>query len=197
MIERSVSKFIELLVLVTAPTNLGGITANGTVSPPTNTQDINTSNNQSIISIDVLDVIIDFSITHTQINPLEGTAINAWGDSVTYQFTITNNSDIDFPVSTMIGNLNLSSPSINGQPFAEFISLACINSTNGTLCPDLTDVSGSSSVIQSANSLFTFNNAINITSGGSITFEMISDIQIYLVLQIQCLLLLTAILRFY
>jgi len=164
---------VELLVLVTAPTNLGGITANGTVSPPTNTQDINTSNNQAIISIDVLDVIIDFSITHTQINPLEGTAINAWGDSVTYQFTITNNSDIDFPVSTIIGNLNLSSPSINGQPFAEFISLACINSTNGTLCPDLTDVAGSSSVIQSANSLFTFNNAINITSGGSITFEMI------------------------
>jgi len=68
---------VQLLVLVTAPTNLGGITANGTISPPTDTQDINTSNNQAIISIDVLDVIIDFSVTHTQINPTEGTAISA------------------------------------------------------------------------------------------------------------------------
>ena len=80
---------VELLVLVTAPTNLGGIAANGTVSPPENTTDTNTSNNQSIISIDVLDIIIDFTVIQTQIQPVEGTAINAWGDNVTYQFTIT------------------------------------------------------------------------------------------------------------
>ena len=164
---------VELLVLVTAPTSLGGITANGTVSPPANTQDTNTSNNQAIISIDVLDVVIDFSVTHTQINPVEGTAIAAWGDSVTYQFTVTNNSAIDFPVSNIRGNLNLSSPFDNGQPFTEFISLNCISTTNGTQCPDLMGFTGNSAVVQTSSTLFNYDSGTEITSGGSITFEMV------------------------
>lgn len=164
---------VELLVLVTAPTDLGGITANGTVSPPSTTTDINTSNNQAIISIDVLDIVIDFSVTHTQINPVESTAITAWGDEVTYQFTITNNSAIDFPVSSITGNLILSSPLANGQPFAEFISLECIATTNGTSCPDLTGFTGVSSAIQSTSPLFIFENGVEITASGSITFEMV------------------------
>ena len=164
---------VELLVLVTAPTSLGGITANGTVNPPATTQDTNTSNNQAIISIDVLDVIIDFSITQSQINPLEGTAISAWGDLVTYQFTITNNSAIDFPVSSIEGELSLSSPNANGQPFAEFISIECINTTNGTVCPDLTDFNGSSDTITSTSSMFISDDDNVITSGGSITFQLV------------------------
>lgn len=164
---------VELLVLATAPTSLGGITANGTVNLPTDTQDTNTSNNQAIISIDVLDVTIDFSITHTQINPLEGTAISAWGDLVTYQFTITNNSAIDFPVSSIEGNLNLGSPNANGQPFAEFISLECLGATNGTLCPDLSDINGNSDTVTSISSMFIIDDDHEMTSGGSITFQLV------------------------
>ncbi|MFP4844485.1 gliding motility-associated C-terminal domain-containing protein [Winogradskyella sp. PE311] len=164
---------IELLVIVTAPTNLGGIAANGTVSPPTSTTDTNTSNNQSIISIDVLDIVIDFSVTHTQIQPTAGTPINAWGDEVTYQFTITNNSTIDFPVDIISGNLNLASPFDNGQPFVEFISLECLGATNGTQCPDTTDVTSTSIAVQTTETIFDFNTETEVTSDGSITFEVV------------------------
>ena len=169
---------VELLVLVTAPTNLGGIATNGTVSPPINTTDTNTSNNQSIISIDVLDIVIDFSVTHTQIQPTQGTPIIAWGDTVTYQFTITNNSAIDFPLSAIEGNLLLASPSENGHPFAEFVSLECIVTTNGTLCPNLINITGFSTNVSSitptsAPSIFILNESFIVTAGGSITFEMV------------------------
>lgn len=175
---------VELLVLVTAPTNLGGIAVNGTVSPPVGTTDVNTSNNQSIISIDVLDIIIDFSVTHTQIQPTSGTPISAWGDEVTYQFTITNNSAIAFPVDAITGKLILTSLFDNGQPFAEFVSLECIGSTNGTLCPDLVNLNGFSSSIISPNitvapSLFTFGNSFEFTSGGSVTFEVVYRYSIF------------------
>ena len=169
---------VELLVLVTAPTNLGGIAANGTVSPPDTTTDTNTSNNQSIISIDVVDIIIDFTVTHTQIQPAEGTGINAWGDSVTYQFTITNNSAIDFPIATVEGKLALESPSENGQPFAELISIECIDATNGTLCTDLINLTTNSTNVSSvnidlANTIFIYSEYPEITSGGNITFEVV------------------------
>ncbi len=168
---------VELLVLVSAPTNLGGIAVNGSISPPNGTTDTNTSNNQSIISIDVLDIVIDFVVTHTQIQPAPGTPINAWGDEVTYQFTITNNSEIDFPVEAIDGRLILTSPIGNGQPFVEFVSLECLGATNGTLCPDVSTVNGHTETIYttavtSAPSLFEFNN-FEITSGGSVTFEMV------------------------
>ncbi|SDG80157.1 DUF7933 domain-containing protein [Winogradskyella thalassocola] len=169
---------VELIVLVTAPTNLGGIAANGTINPPDNIEDTNTSNNQSIISIDVLDIDIDFTVIHEQISPPEGTAINAWGDTVTYQFTITNNSVIDFPITQIEGNLILASSNFTGQPFAEFVSLECIGTNNGTVCPDLTDVLGNSTTVGSSNvsiptTLFVNSEELEITSGGSITFEMV------------------------
>ncbi|MEO1030434.1 MAG: gliding motility-associated C-terminal domain-containing protein [Bacteroidota bacterium] len=169
---------VELLVLVTAPTNLGGIAANGTVNPPPGTTDTNTGNNQSIISIDVLDVVIDFVVSHTQIQPTPGTAINDWGDEVTYQFTITNNSAIDFPIDSIDGKLLLSSTFDNGQPIAEFVSLDCIGATNGTLCPDLSNLNSMSSVIDASNitdapSIFTLLQNFEVTSSGSITFELV------------------------
>ena len=169
---------VELLVLVSAPTNLGGIAVNGTISPPDDITDTNKNNNQSIISIDVLDIIIDFDVAHTQIQPTPGTPIDAWGDEVTYQFTITNNSEINFPVETIRGRLILTSLIGNGQPFAEFVSLECIGSTNGTICPDLTGLNSASATINTSNvvtspSIFVFNNGFEITSGGSVTFEMV------------------------
>lgn len=171
---------VELLVLVTAPTNLGGIAANGTVSPPDATTDTNTSNNQSIISIDVVDIIIDFTVTHTQIQPAEGTGINAWGDSVTYQFTITNNSVIDFPVAAIEGELYLESPTEYGQPFVEFRSIECIGATNGNICTDLSNVTGfaaniSSSNATNANAIFILEDYPEITAGGSVSFEVIYE----------------------
>jgi gliding motility-associated-like protein/uncharacterized repeat protein (TIGR01451 family) len=165
---------VELLVIVTAPTNLGGIAANGTVSAPTGTTDTNTSNNQSIISIDVLDIVINFSVTHTQIQPTLGTAINAWGDEVTYQFTITNNSVIDFPLNSIEGNLNLASPIENGQPFIEFISLECLGATNGMQCIDTTGTTSTPLTVElTSNPIFNFNTAIEVTSNGSLTFEVV------------------------
>ena len=169
---------VELLVAVTAPTNLGGIAANGTISPPNGTTDTNTSNNQSIISIDVLDIVIDFTVSHLQIQPAEGTAIDAWGDEVTYQFTITNNSAIDFLVDAIEGKLLLESLPENGLPFSEFVSLDCIGSTNGTLCPDLTNLNTFSNTVSAtslitAPSNFIFNEAVEFTSGGSLTFELV------------------------
>lgn len=169
---------VELLVLVSAPTNLGGIAVNGTISPPNDITDTNTNNNQTIISIDVLDIIIDFEVAHTQIQPTPGTPIDAWGDEVTYQFTITNNSEINFPVETIRGRLILTSLIGNGQPFAEFVSLECIGSTNGTICSDLTGLNSASATINTSNvvtspSIFVFNNSFEITSGGSVTFEMV------------------------
>lgn len=164
---------VELLVLVTAPTILGGIATNGSVYPPDNISDTNTSNNQSIISIDVLDLEIDFTVTHTQIEPVEGTAISAWGDTVSYQFTITNNSSINYPITAIEGLLELASPYDNGQPFVQFVSLDCIATTNGTLCPDLSNASGGSTTITSTQSVFNFIQVMEITAGGSITFEMV------------------------
>lgn len=164
---------VELLVAVTAPTNLGGIAANGTVSAPNGTTDTNTSNNQSIISIDVLDIIIDFTISHVQIQPAEGTAIDAWGDEVTYQFTITNNSAIDFPIDTFEGNISLNTPVENGLPFVEFVSLECLGGTNGTQCPDLTGLTSVPGNVTTISEIFEFENSFEVTSGGSITFELI------------------------
>ena len=169
---------VELLVLVTAPTNLGGIAANGTINPPSGTTDTNTSNNQSIISIDVLDIIIDFTVSHIQINPTSGTPITAWGDEVTYQFTIANNSAIDFPVEAIQGKLLLESMPDYGLPFSEFVSLECIGSTNGIQCPDLTNLNTFSNIVSAtslatAPSNFIFSEAIEFTSGGSMTFELV------------------------
>ncbi len=169
---------VELLVMVTAPSNLGGIAADGTVSPPDGTTDTNTSNDQSIISIDVLDVLIDFTVTHQQIQPSPGSAISAWGDQVTYQFTITNNSAIDYPLASFQGDLFLNSVTANGQPLAQFVSIECIGSTNGTECLDLSDASGNSEVISSnsitfPHQMFFIGDNLVITSNGSVTFEMV------------------------
>jgi len=164
---------VELLVAVTAPTNLGGIAANGTISPPNGTTDTNTSNNQSIISIDVLDIVIDFTVSHVQIQPAEGTAIDAWGDEVTYQFTITNNSAIDFPIDTFEGNISLNTPVENGLPFVEFVSLECLGGTNGTQCPVIINLTSTPENVTTISEIFEFENSFEVTSGGSITFELV------------------------
>lgn len=94
---------VEIRINVNAPTDIGGIAFDALVSPPSGTTDTNTSNNQSIISIDVIDIPIDFSVVYSQISPAEGTGISAWNDTVTYEFTITNNSSVSYPLYGITG----------------------------------------------------------------------------------------------
>jgi hypothetical protein len=51
---------VEIKIEVAAPSVVGGIAIDAIISPPSGTTDTNTSNNQSLISIDVIDVDINF-----------------------------------------------------------------------------------------------------------------------------------------
>lgn len=165
---------VDILIPVTAPLTIGGIAINAIITAPEGTTDTNASNNQSLISIDVIDVPIDFTVTHSQITPAEGTSINAWNDSVTYQFTITNNSAIDYPLSEFNGELSLISDLDFGRPNVQLESINCIGSTNGTDCPDVSVVpTGDIILISGTQTLFTFGTSHIFTSGGSASFEIV------------------------
>ncbi len=61
---------------------------------------------------------------------------------------------------------------------SEFISLECIGSTNGTQCPDLTNLNTFSNLVSTTSLAaappnFTFNESTEFTAGGSVTFEMV------------------------
>lgn len=163
---------VEIKILVNAPTEIGGIAINALVSPPDGTTDTNTSNNQSIISINVVDVPIDFTVTHSQITPSPGTPINAWGDFVTYEFTITNNSSIAFPLSSFTGFLELNTPYAYGRPVVVLSSIECLGGTNGTECPDISNTSGNPIEINSIDDVFSFGTHV-YTSGGSLSFRIV------------------------
>jgi hypothetical protein len=96
---------VQVKVIVKAPLEIGGVATDVNVFSPSDVQDTDLTNNQSIISIDITDVDIDFTVTYSQVTPPEGTGINAWGDAVTYQFTITNNSIIDYPLNGFTGEV--------------------------------------------------------------------------------------------
>ncbi|WP_431132910.1 gliding motility-associated C-terminal domain-containing protein [Psychroserpens mesophilus] len=163
---------IEVKVSVIAPTFVGGIATNVTIFPPDNTTDIDNTNNQSIISLDVTDLDIDFTVTLNQINPNENTPINAWGDNVTYQFTISNNSSIAFPLDAFKMNM-ISDPVENGEPHIQIQSLDCIATTNGVNCPE--DIPFSSSIVSLENTsdIFEFQDDIIFPVNGTITFEIV------------------------
>lgn len=167
---------VELKIEVTAPSQVGGIAINAIILPPSGTTDINNSNNQSLISIDVIDVDIDFLITHTQVSPAEGTPIPAWNSMVTYQFTITNNSAIDFPLTEINGGLTLLSDFDHGRPNVRLESIECIATTNGTECPDVSGLApGTPNLISTTTTMFTISSENVFTSGGSVTFEIVYE----------------------
>jgi len=167
---------VELKIEVTAPSIVGGIAIDAVISAPSGTTDTNTSNNQSLISIDVIDVDIDFSVTHSQITPPEGSPISSWNTSVTYQFTITNNSAIDFPINSFEGDLSLVSNFDNGRPNVRMESITCIGTTAGTACPDVSGVAtGMTSLISGTTEMFSFTTPHVFTAGGSATFEIIYE----------------------
>lgn len=163
---------VQVKVVVKAPQILGGVATNVSVSPPQNTQDVNTSNNQSIISIDVIDVTIDFSIVHSQISPVPGSPITAWNDIVTYEFTITNNSSITYPLSSFIGNLELQTTADYGKPVVQLNSIQCLGGTNGISCPDVSEITGASIVVTNTQSIFSFDAPVEFPSNASLTFRI-------------------------
>jgi hypothetical protein len=164
---------VEIKIEVTAPSSVGGIAINAIISPPNGTTDINTSNNQSLISIDVIDVDINFSITHEQISPAPETPLPSWNSPATYQFTITNNSEIDFPLEAIEARLTLLTPLDYGRPNVQLISLECIETTNGTECPNVDGVSGNPLLISATTDLLNYLTPHVYTAGGSITFEIV------------------------
>ncbi|WP_197276707.1 gliding motility-associated C-terminal domain-containing protein [Mangrovimonas sp. ST2L15] len=162
---------VEIKIMVTAPPTPGGIAINASVAAPTGTTDVNMGNNQSIISMDVVDLPIDFTVSHWQVSPPEGTGISAWGEMVTYQFTITNNSVIDYPLNWFSGRMNLLSNINAGKAFVVLESLSCIGASGGMDCTDVSGTSGTA-VVSSSQSVFTFSSPIEFTAGGSLTFEV-------------------------
>ncbi|WP_223032400.1 gliding motility-associated C-terminal domain-containing protein [Hanstruepera marina] len=169
------SSSIEIKVVVKAPENIGGIATSVNISPPDNITDTNPSNNVSIISIDITDVAIDFTIFQEQVSPPQGTAISAWNDSVTYHFTITNNSAISFSLNAFRHHLSLNSPLSYGSAYVELISVMCIESTNGTACIEDLDFTPGLQLIDSTSPepLFEFTESHDITSNGTLTLELI------------------------
>jgi len=163
---------IEVKVTVIAPTFVGGIATDVTVSPPNGTTDSDPSNNQSIISLDVVDVPIDFTVSLTQITPTPGTAITAWGDDVTYRFTITNRSSIAFPLDAFTINMG-SNPIDNGEPNVQVQSIACMSTTNGVTCPENLPVPSTIFLVDSGAEIYSFNQSIVFPINGTITFEIV------------------------
>lgn len=168
---------VEVLVTVRAPINPGGIATNVTVFPPNGTTDSNTDNNQSIISIDVNDLPIDFSVVYSQVSPAQGTGINNWDDTVTYQFTITNNSAIGFPLNGFSGRMQIANAINFGVPNVQFESITCLNGTNGTLCPDVSGVPQNTTPVLTASPqntpLFNFNTPIQFNANSALSFEIV------------------------
>lgn len=164
---------VQIKVSVKAPTAPGGIASNAVVSPPDGTTDNNTSNNTSIISIDITDLPIDFTVTQSQIAPPENTGISAWNDTVTYTFTITNNSSIAFPLESFSSELQLASQLSFGSPNVQLQSLICIGATNGTLCPTIPSVDPSIINLMGSHTFINMTTPIEFTVGGSLTFEVI------------------------
>lgn len=171
------SSSVELLVSVRAPITPGGIATSALIFAPNGTTDTNTANNQSIISIDVNDIPIDFSVNYIQVTPPEGTEISNWNDTVTYQFTITNNTNIAFPLNSFSGRMQFANASNFGFPKVQFESISCLNGTNGTLCPDVSSVPQYTSTVLSANPqstlFFNYDNPIEFNANSSLSFEIV------------------------
>lgn len=164
---------VQLEVLVKAPLTLGGVASNATVSAPETVTDTDLSNNQSIISIDVFDIPIDFTVDYTQTNPSLGTGISAWNEVVTYQVTVTNNSTIAFPLESFSHMFNLNSSILYGRPRIELESINCIGGTNGLSCPNSLNVQDNSiQTVSSTSTILTLDQSIDFPVGASLTFEI-------------------------
>ena len=163
---------VQLKVTVKAPLIPGGIATNATVVAPDGTIDSDLSNNTSVISIDIVELPIDFTVDYNQISPVSGTSITDWNQTITYQFTITNNSAVPFPLQQFKNKYNNPFSPLIGVPRIQLNSLNCINTTSGMICPDTSTLGAAVIDVSSSDYLFIFNTPIEFPAGGAITFEM-------------------------
>ncbi|WP_420571126.1 gliding motility-associated C-terminal domain-containing protein [Kordia sp.] len=167
---------VQVRILARAPKNSGGISTTATVTPPTGTTDTASNNNTSIVSMDVTYVPLDFNVTYQQVNPTSGTGISAWGDQVTYEFTITNNSSVQYPIDSFGLFHGLQSNSVNGNATLRLMSLQCLGSTNGVVCPtDFGPLPSNPIIIVPNQEVYTFGNEIIFPSQSSITFSAVFE----------------------
>ncbi|MEM6685989.1 MAG: gliding motility-associated C-terminal domain-containing protein [Bacteroidota bacterium] len=167
---------VEIRVLVRAPQTLGGISTTATIDPPAGTTDTNLDGNTSIISMNVTSAPLDFSVTYQQVNPTAGTGISAWGDQVTFEFTITNNSSIQYPINSFSLFQGLSSDSTNGSANLQLISLDCIAATNGVVCPtDLGVFPGAPTSGVAVQEMYLYEQQIIFPSQASLTFSVVYE----------------------
>lgn len=164
---------VQIKVSVKAPLTPGGIASTAHVYSPDGTTDSNTSNNTSIISTDITDLPIDFTVTIEQISPPAPAGISNWNDTVTYTVSISNNSSIPYPLNGISNSLQLASTFSNGTPNVQLESVTCIGGTNGMTCPSIPNID--SSIIELSGSHIFFNYAapIDFTVGGTLTFELV------------------------
>ena len=163
---------VQIRILVRAPKYSGGISTTATISPPDGTTDTSPDGNTSIISMDVTYAPLDFSVSYIQVNPTSGTGISAWGDQVTFEITITNNSNIQYPIDSFGLLQGLVSNSVNGNTILRLLSLECIQSTNGANCPsDFGTLPGIPFIITPITTVYEYNGEIIFPSQSSLTFS--------------------------
>ena len=129
------SSSLEVLITLRAsPIFLGGATATAIVNTPAGTTDTNPATNTSVISIIMTERPIDFQISQTQITPAGNGDLANWGDSVTYEMTILNNSGIEYPLQ----NFTIAASNVNsaGSALVTLENLSCVN-TSSMNCPTL------------------------------------------------------------
>ena len=167
---------VQIRVLARAPKTSGGISTTATVTAPTGTTDIIPNNNTSIVSMDVTYTPLDFSVTYNQVNPTSGTGISAWGDQVTFEFTITNNSSVQYPLDRFKLLQGLQSNSVNGNAILRIMSLDCIGSTNGAVCPTGFGVFPTNpSIIVPVQDVYEYDTEIIFPSLSSLTFSVVIE----------------------
>ncbi len=167
------SASVQIRIHVRAPLELGGISTTAEVTPPAGTIDTMPNSNIAIVSMDVTNVPIDFMVDYQQVSPSSGTGIAAWGDQVTFEFTITNNSTITFPINSFSLFQSIQSDAANGTALVQLISVSCIASTNGVDCPtDLGVTSGSAIEVIPQQLMYSYNDQIIFPPQASITFSV-------------------------
>ncbi len=165
------SSSIEILVTVRAsPVFLGGATATAVVDPPSGITDVNPSTNSSVISIIMTEVPIDFGISQSQILPAGNVGIAAWGDTLEYEMTITNNSSIDYPLEDFF--MQVTNVNRAGSSIYNFLYFDCISS-NGMSCPALNGLNNSSPInVTNGFTYYSHGDQIVFPAGASITYKV-------------------------
>jgi len=167
---------VEIRILVRVPKTSGGISTTAIVTPPDGTTDTAPDGNTSIISMDVTYAPLDFSVTYQQVNPTSGTGISAWGDQVTFEFTITNNGNFQYPIDNFGLFQGLASNSLNGSATLQLISLSCIGATNGVNCPtDFGPLPGVPTLVVPIQEVYQYDQEIIFPSQASLTFSVVFE----------------------